>query len=252
MGAVGRPDFTAEVLCRLVETRARVLAHRSSEYINEASARLRRVEADLQVGGISLDCNARSRAAVFLDRDGTLNVETGGVLKEEGLQLLPGVGAALRRLRHEGYRLAILTNQSIIARGQAGEADVAAIHRRLEWELGKEGAYLDGIYVCPHHPDYGSPGERVEFKRECQCRKPATGLLERACAELNLDLGRSWVIGDQTRDIEMARRAGVRSILVETGFAGRDGQFRATPDFVASNLTAAADVILRHRNAVSV
>ncbi len=248
MGAVGKPDFTADVLCRLVESRARVLAHRSSEYINDVSApeRLRRVEADLQVGRINLDCNARSRAAVFLDRDGTLNVEKGAVRTPEDLELLPGIGCALRTLRREGYQLVVLTNQSIIARGQAGEADVAAIHRRLEWELGREGAYLDGIYVCPHHPDYGSPGERLECKRECLCRKPATGLLERACAELNLDRGRSWVIGDQTRDIEMARRAGVRSILVETGFAGRDGQFYATPDFVASNLTAAADVIMRH------
>jgi D,D-heptose 1,7-bisphosphate phosphatase len=210
------------------------------------------IRTDRQAGRITRDCSERRHPAVFLDRDGTLNVETGGVRREEALQVLPGVGAALRRLRQEGYRLVVLTNQSVIARGQADEADVAAVHRRLERELGREGAYLDGIYVCPHHPEYGSPGERAEFARACQCRKPATGLLERACAELGLDRSRSWVVGDQTRDIEMARRAGVRSILVMTGRGGADGEFHATPDFVASNLTAAADVILRHRDAVSV
>jgi D,D-heptose 1,7-bisphosphate phosphatase len=159
------------------------------------------------------------------------------------------VGPALRSLRQAGYRLVVLTNQSVIARGEACEADVAGIHRRLEWELGKEGAYLDGIYVCPHHPDRGFPGERVELKRECECRKPATGLFGRACEELQIDPARSWMIGDQTGDIEMARRAGLRSVLVQTGLAGGDGKFRATPDFVAGDLAAAADVILRHGEA---
>ena len=112
-------------------------------------------------------------------------------------------------LRQEGYRLIVLTNQSVIARGEACEADVASIHRRLEWELGKEGAYLDGIYLCPHHPHGGFPGERIDLKMKCECRKPATGLFERACAELRIDRARSWMIGDQTRDIEMARRSGV-------------------------------------------
>jgi D,D-heptose 1,7-bisphosphate phosphatase len=188
----------------------------------------------------------RNHPAVFLDRDGTLNVEKGFLRTMQDFELFPGVGPALRSLRQAGYRLAVLTNQSVVARGEASEADVAGIHRRLQWELGKEGAYLDGIYVCPHHPDWGSPGERIELKRECGCRKPATGLLERACEELLVDPARSWMIGDQTGDIEMARRAGLRSVLVRTGLAGGDGKFPATADFVADDLAGAADVILRN------
>ena len=145
------------------------------------------------------------------------------------MELYPGVGAALRALREAGYRLVVLTNQPVIARGEASEAEVARIHHRLEWELGKEGAYLDGIYVCPHHPERGYAGERAELELECACRKPATGLCERACAELKLDKTRSWMVGDQTRDIEMARRAGLRCVLVRTGVAGGDGKFAARP-----------------------
>jgi D,D-heptose 1,7-bisphosphate phosphatase len=186
--------------------------------------------------------------AVFLDRDGTLNVDK-GVRSAADVELFAGVGAALRRLRAAGYCLVVLTNQPMIARGEISMEDLARVHRRLEWELRKEGAYLDGIYVCPHHPERGHACERAELKLECACRKPATGLAERACAELKLDMGRSWMIGDQTRDIEMARRAGLRSVLLRTGLGGGDGKFAATPDFVADDLAAAAEVILRHSEA---
>lgn len=245
--ASNKKEFTKDVLCRLVETGARVLVYRSSEYIKDMGTpeRLCGVEADWQAGRIRPEASSPCRPAVFLDRDGTLNIERGSVRTPKDLQLLPGVGAALRMLRQEGYRLIVLTNQSVIARGEACEADVASIHRRLEWELGKEGAYLDGIYLCPHHPHGGFPGERIDLKMKCECRKPATGLFERACAELRIDRARSWMIGDQTRDIEMARRAGVRSVLVQTGYAGSDGKFDAVPDFVACDLAAAAGFILR-------
>jgi histidinol-phosphate phosphatase family protein len=155
------------------------------------------------------------------------------------------VGATLRALRQTGFRLVVLTNQPVIARGEATEREVAAIHRKLEWDLGKEGAYLDAIYICPHHPDRGFPGERVELKTPCECRKPGTKLLEQACHDLGIDAANSWIIGDQSRDIEMARRAGLRSVLVRTGAAGRDGKFAASPDHIADDLTAAAAVILQ-------
>jgi histidinol-phosphate phosphatase family protein len=128
---------------------------------------------------------------------------------------------------------------------------VASIHRRLEWELGKDGAYLDAIYVCPHHPDRGFPGERSELKTHCECRKPGTKLFEQACHDLRIDPASSWMIGDQARDIEMARRAGLRSILVQTAAAGSDGQFPSRPDHVATDLLAASDVILQHRESVA-
>jgi D,D-heptose 1,7-bisphosphate phosphatase len=245
-------DFGKHVLTEAIR-RARestdkggVLAYRSGEYIKDMGTpeRLREVESDWQAGRISLSGRPGGQPAVFLDRDGTLNVDK-GVRSPADVELFPGVGRALRALRGAGYRLVVLTNQPAIARGEVDEAQLAAIHRRLEWELGKEGAYLDAIYVCPHHPERGNPGERGELKLECDCRKPATGLCERACTELGLDKSGSWMVGDQTRDIEMARRAGLRSVLVRTGVGGSDEKFAAKPDFVADNLAAAAEIILR-------
>jgi D,D-heptose 1,7-bisphosphate phosphatase len=245
----GKLDFTKSIMSGLVARGGRILAYRSNEYLKDMGTpeRLHRVEADWQAGRINLEQSRRSRPAIFLDRDGTLNVEKGHLRRPEDLELIPGVGSALRSLRQAGFRLIVLTNQPVIARGEATETDVAAIHRRLEWELGKEGAYLDAIYVCPHHPDRGFPGERLELKKQCDCRKPATGLFERACRELGIDPSNSWLVGDQTRDIESARRAGVRSVLVQTGAAGSDGQFPSAPDHIAADLPAAAGLILQHK-----
>ena len=243
----GKKDFTRNIVSGLVAKGARVLAYRSSEYLKDIGtpARLQRAEADWQAGKISLEASNRCRPAVFLDRDGTLNVEKGLLRTPEKLEILPGVGPALRALRQSGFCLVVLTNQPVVARGEATEADVTAIHRRLEWELGKEGAYLDAIYVCPHHPDHGFPGERTELKTHCECRKPGTGLFEQACRDLRIDVANSWMVGDQSRDIEMARRAGLLSVRVKTGGAGRDGQFTAAADHIVDDLPAAAGVILQ-------
>lgn len=249
----GKQDFTKDVMPGLIASGARVQAYRSAEYIKDMGTpdRLARVEADLKSGKLDLANSGKPRAAVFLDRDGTLNVEKGFLASQDGLELLPGAGAALKSLRQAGYSLVVITNQPVIARGEASENDVAAIHRRLEWELGKEGAYLDAVYLCPHHPDKGFAGERPELKIACQCRKPGTELVERACRDLMLDMRSSWMIGDQTRDIEMARRAGLRSILVRTGTGGRDGRYTAVPDMVADDIAAAARLLLDRKMAAA-
>ena len=253
VASIGKQDFTKTIMSGLVANGGRVLAYRSSEYLRDMGTptRLQGVEADWQAGKISLEKSASYPPAIFLDRDGILNVEKGHLRTPEELELLPGVGSALRALRQAGFRLIVLTNQPVIARGEATETEVAAIHRKLEWELGKEGAYLDAIYVCPHHPDRGFPGERTELKTRCECRKPGTKLFEQACRDLRIDAANSWMIGDQTRDIEMARRVGLRSILVQTGAAGRDGQFPSAPDHTAADLLAASDVVLQHSELVS-
>ena len=245
-GASGKLDFVKDIASGLISDGGRVFAYRSSQYLKDMGtpARLQQVERDYRSGRIASTTTDAKNAAIFLDRDGTLNIEKGHLRKPEELELLPGVGATLRLLRQAGFRLVITTNQSVIARGEASEADVAAIHCRLEWELGKTGAFVDGIYICPHHPDRGFPGERPDLKIVCDCRKPATGLIERACRDLQIDLASSWLIGDQTRDIETARRAGLRSVLVQTGKAGGDGGFAAAPDYIATDLSAAARMIL--------
>jgi D,D-heptose 1,7-bisphosphate phosphatase len=252
-GFPGKHDFTKGLMSALIANGGRVLAYRTSEYLKDMGtpARLQRVEADWQAGRISLEMSGRRQPAIFLDRDGTLNIERGYLRRPEDLELLPGVGPALKTLRQAGFRLIVLTNQPVIARGEATETEVAAIHRRLEWELGKEGAYLDAIYVCPHHPDRGFPGERIELKIRCECRKPGTKLFEQACRDLPIEAANSWMVGDQISDIEMAGRAGLRSVLVRTGAAGRDGQFRSAPDLIADDLASAARVITQGRELIS-
>ena len=243
----GKQDFTRNIMPGLIANGGRVLAYRSSEYIKDIGtpSRLQTAEADWRAGRISLQNSGQGQPAIFLDRDGTLCVEKGHLRTPDELEMLPEVGPTLRALRKAGFRLVILTNQPVIARGEATERDVAAVHRKLAWEIGKEGAYLDAIYLCPHHPDHGHPGERVELKIKCECRKPGTKMVEQACHDLGIDAAQSWMIGDRTFDIEMARRAGLRSVLVRTGVGGRDGKFPASPDYVADDLAAAAAVILQ-------
>ena len=250
----GEVDFVKHVMSGLLTKGARVLAFRSNEYIKDVGtpARLEKVKADWNAGRINIENSNRRRPAVFFDRDGTLNCEKGGLRSPEQLELVAGAGPALRSLREAGFLLVVLTNQPVIARGEASEADVAAIHRRLEWELGKQGAYLDAIYFCPHHPDSGFAGERPDLKIHCECRKPGQGLFEQACRDLDIDPPGSWMIGDQTRDIETARRAGLHSILVRTGMAGRDGRFPCAPDHIADDLAGAADFILQRTNIAAI
>lgn len=249
----GKLDFTKDIIPSLVRRGARVLGYVTEDYIKDMGTpdRLARVERDLAAGKISLDYAKAPRPTVFLDRDGTLNVDRNFLASPEGLDLLPGAGAALKALRQAGYHLVVLTNQPVIARGEASFDDVAAIHRKLGWELGKERAFLDGVYFCPHHPDGGFEGERPELKIACDCRKPATGLFQQACQDAAVDVAASWMVGDQTRDIEMARRAGLRSILLRTGAAGGDKAFEVFPDFTVDDIAAAAELIIGQSETVA-
>ncbi len=248
----GPLDFGKHVFAEMLR-RGRILhGYRSPEYIKDAGTpeRLEQVANDVASGvvdGMSLNS---PRRAVLLDRDGTLNVHVGLVKSPEQLSVIPGAADALRALRRAGYRLAVVTNQPVVARGDCSEEELARIHNKLEKELGRGKAYLDGIFYCPHHPDAGFAGERPELKIRCDCRKPGTGLIARATEDLNLDLGQSWFIGDSTVDVELARRTGLPSILVETGEGGRDGRFLAAPDIVLPSIAEAADFILREAPAL--
>ncbi|MDB6108568.1 MAG: family hydrolase [Pedosphaera sp.] len=181
---------------------------------------------------------------MFLDRDGTLIKEVEGLRSPDQLEVLPGVAAAIRELNHHGWRTILITNQPVVAKGFCTEADVATVHNKLETLLGREHAFLDRIYWCPHHPHKGFPGERPELKIHCDCRKPKPGMVLQAAEELNLDLRACWFIGDTTTDLETARNTGVRSILVRTGHGGRDGIFKSEPDFTTDNLLDAVRVIV--------
>jgi heptosyltransferase-2 len=175
---------------------------------------------------------------VFLDRDGTLNYDPGYLRVAADLKLLAGVGPSLARLKRAGARLVVVTNQSGVGRGIITLKDLEAIHARLQGLLEQEDAALDAIYFCPHHPDNG-----------CRCRKPNVGMVERAQSELQLDLRRSYLIGDHARDIQLATRVGAKAILIAT--APVDAQSlemlkveKALPDAVVKSMTEAVDWIL--------
>jgi histidinol-phosphate phosphatase family protein len=247
-----KPDFGKHVFPRMLALGKDLRAYRSPEYIKDAGTpeRLAKVGRDLLSGRVEHSSLRHAAPAIFIDRDGTLIEEGGYIRKPEEVILLPGVGPALARLNSGGYRTALVTNQPVIARGECDEAGLRQIHNRLETLLGAEGAYVDAIYYCPHHPDGGFPGERPELKIACDCRKPNIGMIERARADLNADLRDSWMIGDTTVDVLSARRAGVRSVLVGTGLAGRDGKYPVLPDFECASFADAADLILRRWPAV--
>lgn len=155
-----------------------------------------------------------ARPAVFLDRDGTLITALGYLADPAELELVPGAGAALARLGAAGFARVLVTNQSGIARGLLDEAALAAVHARLAEALAREGGALELVLSCPHHPEIGVPPYRLA----CGCRKPEPGLILEAARRLDLDLARSWVVGDAARDLEAGRRAGVPGlVLVRTG-----------------------------------
>jgi D,D-heptose 1,7-bisphosphate phosphatase len=161
------------------------------------------------------------------------------------MQLLPGAAEAVRAINESGRLAVVITNQPVIARGECTEEGLKLIHNKLEWLLGEWNAYLDGIYFCPHHPDKGFPGERADLKFVCNCRKPATGLLESAAKDMNIDLRRSWMVGDRDADVEAASNFGIRSVLVHTG---RMGPQKCNPDATAENVLDAVRFILNQHN----
>jgi D-glycero-D-manno-heptose 1,7-bisphosphate phosphatase len=181
----------------------------------------------------------RLRPAIFLDRDGTVIREVGYLRRPEQVELLPGVGDAICCANRRNIPVILVTNQSAVARGWLTEEVLADIHHQLAVQLARYGARLDGIYYCPHHPE----GSRPEYRLACRCRKPEPGLLLRAAADFRLALERSVMIGDKLDDVEAGRRAGTKTILVETGYGARLWAERAPdaprPDLVAPDLGSA-------------
>jgi len=241
-------DFGKDLFPAMLAGGAHLQGYNSPEFIKDIGTpeRYDHVCAQYAAGLVQRSSLATPQRAVFLDRDGTLvkEVSAQGLHSPDQLELLPGVAEAIRQLNHAGWRAIVVTNQPVVAKGFCTEAGLRLIHNKLETLLGREHAFLDRIYWCPHHPQKGFPGERPELKVECNCRKPKTGLVEQAVRDLNVDLAQSWLIGDTTTDVQTARNAGVRSILVRTGYAGSDGKEKAEPDYKCANLGDAVRLIL--------
>jgi histidinol-phosphate phosphatase family protein len=169
--------------------------------------------------------------AIFLDRDGTINEEVGFLDNLEKLRLLPGAARAIRMINESGFKAIVVTNQGGVGRGIFDEELVAAAHRRLQEMLGEQGAWIDAFFYCPHHPTEG----RGIYLKDCPCRKPAPGMLLRAKNELMIELEDSWIIGDTLKDIEAGAMAGVRGVLVKTGYGSETAAQLADRPLQAGN-----------------
>jgi D,D-heptose 1,7-bisphosphate phosphatase len=207
--------------------------------------RLKRVEKDISSGKVQSLSYKNRKKALFLDRDGVINREVDHLSSPEKFELLDGVGKAIRKANLSGILVVVVTNQPVIARGELSEAGLREIHNKMDTLLGQEGAYIDGLYYCPHHPDSGYDGEIAELKIECDCRKPNVSLFQLASEELNISMEDSWIVGDSTGDMLAAKQAGLKGILVKTGYAGKDGKYVCKPDFVANNLGSAVDLVMK-------
>jgi histidinol-phosphate phosphatase family protein len=248
----GKEDIAKHMLPRLIEMGHKIKGYISQEYIKDMGTpeRLDKVEADILAGlpeRLSAQC---LRSAVFLDRDGTIIREVGHLKSPEQIDLLPDSAAAIRRLNRYGKLAVLVTNQPVVARGDVTVAELIKIHARLETKLGNSGAYLDKIYYCPHYPKKGFQGEVASLKVPCGCRKPQPGLIKQAFLELNIGQRDSWMVGDTTSDIEAGKRAGLRTILLLTGYGGKDYKYKVKPDYICSNLGEAVDWILSGHSAL--
>lgn len=196
----------------------KIFAYDTPEYIKDMGTpdRFYETEKDIESGKVHARNLKNKQKAIFLDRDGTINKMVGFVTKPEQFELIEGAAEAIKAINKSGYLAIVVTNQPVIARGDCTFEELQTIHDKMETELGKVGAFVDAIYVCPHHTDKGFEGERPEYKCNCDCRKPKPGLLLKAAKDFNIDLSESYMIGDSHRDVEAGENAGgKKSIKVE-------------------------------------
>lgn len=216
-----RIDLDRQLLKPLAGT-GKMYCYDSPEYVRDMGTpeRYEGVCRDYASGLVRARNLRNKQRAVFLDRDGTINRYVGFLRDIEQFELLPGVAEAIRRINASGYLAIVVTNQPVIARGEVTREQLREIHNKMETLLGREGAYVDALYYCPHHPDRGYPGEVTELKIECDCRKPRPGLLIRAAADYNIDLANSWMIGDSDSDVQAGQAAGCRTIRIGENGSG--------------------------------
>lgn len=237
-------DLEKEIIIPLIPT-SPIYAYHSTEYVKDIGTpdRLEKVTVDFLHGVCEQRNLKHKQNCIFLDRDGTINKYVGFLRTADQVELEPVAAEAIRLINESEYLAIVITNQPVIARGECSFEALNQIHNRLYTLLGREGAYLDGLYFCPHHPDKGFEGEVPELKFDCDCRKPKTGMLEKAEADFNADLTNSWFIGDTTMDVQTGKNAGLHTIMLQSGDPKKD-KFDVTPDAVADDLLEAVKMIL--------
>lgn len=222
-GKLVKVDLDRDLLKPMCGT-GKMFCYDSPEYCKDMGTpdRLMQVKNDLKSGIVNAKNLKYKQKAVFLDRDGTINKHIGFLHRPEELELLPGVAEAIKKINNSEYLAIIITNQPVIARGEVSFEGLNRIHNKLETELGKDGAYINAIYFCPHHPHRGYEGEIPELKVECDCRKPKPGMLLKAAEDFNIDLNESWMVGDDSKDIAAGIAAGCKTAFIGENEFGQD------------------------------
>lgn len=238
-----KADFGRDIFPAIYES-IRMYAYNTPEYLKDMGTpeRLGQVEQDILSGKVARRSLTNRQKAIFLDRDGVINIDTDLIHRPEDLQLYPFTASSIQKINRSEYISVVTTNQSVVARNLTTMAGLSEIHKKMETELGEAGAKLDDIRFCPHHPDKGFPEENPEFKIDCHCRKPKPGMLTDAAELFNIDLSQSWMIGDSERDTLAGRAAGCTTVGVRTGHGHKKA--RELPDFLFANLEEAVDFIL--------
>ncbi len=208
-------DLDRQILKPLAGS-GKMFCYDSPEYVRDMGTpeRYESVCRDFRNGKIQMKNLKRKQKAIFLDRDGTINQYVGFLRRAEEFKLLQNAAKAIKKINDSGYLAIVITNQPVIARGETTYDELEQIHNKMETLLGENGAYLDGIYFCPHHPDRGFVGEVEELKIHCKCRKPQPGMLLQAALDFHIDLGKSWMIGDGETDVRAGIAAGCKTALI--------------------------------------
>lgn len=229
-------DLDRQLLKPLAGT-GKMFAYDSPEYVKDMGTpeRYESVNRDFENGVVESRNLRKRQKAIFLDRDGTINEYVGFLTDINDFRLAAGAGEAVKKINQSGYLAIVITNQPVIARGEVTVAQLDEIHKKMETLLGEEGAFVNAIYYCPHHPHKGYAGEVAELKIDCDCRKPKAGLLYRAAKDFNIDLAQSWMIGDGETDVECGKNGGCRTAKI-----GEKGD----ADVSGNSLLECVDIIL--------
>lgn len=208
----------------------------SPEYVKDMGTpeRYYAVCKDFENGIVHARNLRHKQKAIFIDRDGTINEYVGFLTDINDFRLIDGVAEAIRKINQSGYLAIVVTNQPVIARGEVTLSELQQIHNKMETLLGENGGYVDAIYFCPHHPDKGFEGERIEYKVDCLCRKPKPGMLLKAAEDFNIDLSNSWMIGDGKNDVQAGNNAGCHTALIGRDDYGQDKTVSSLLDFVST------------------
>ncbi len=245
-------DFGKDIIPELIKSYVKIGAYNSPEYIKDCGTpdRLDAAVSDFKSGKIKASNLNMPQKVIFLDRDGTINIDIGHLKDKKDLILIDSAAEAIRLINQSNYRCIVITNQPVIARGECSFEELENIHDWMETLLGRESAYIDRIYFCPHHTDSGFEGEIADLKKQCNCRKPEIGMLLDAKDDFNIDLNQSWFVGDTSVDIMTAINAGIKSILVETGRSKNNNKYDVKEDYKKKDLLAAVKFILDQDNKI--